>query len=613
MNFLVVFFLVLQSVVGELSYVCFNATNSTINQYFNYVVNDKCGELPFSLEVEYNGSLTLGGEYFIKRGLSKTINSDRLSIIQMSRQTNYVDVNCDNPIYFEEGHGLKSMYLLEYGDRSFWSFNNSNLPPGFLFLFGVRANVWAPTNLTVLSSNSVYMHSMGYQFFYYVKQNIEAFVYFKGYNSTEYSVPFVRTARVNKTTQDCVYQFSFENMLPPDVDAADYKMIPICERKNITRYVQCFWSKGLFTDCSCQLKETSGKVKTSSGFNYPDCKELGKLFDFELGSENTYIVFDTVNTTHWADMIIPQRMTSLTFVVSIETGKALEIDNDFSLPTFPFTVYGGLHINGQLTIETAAEYIIQKLSFSSVEIDKLIDEHTIILSSILSEKNIQMLEENGIRSICGGDGYTKRFAKESASTIGSVGCKCEMRDETSFVQFDCNETSLEEHSQLDLVMSRSEYNGGEFERYWHSLTFSGNGYRTLKGLKHVIANCVFSGTRNYVIDTVLICESVTIEDGVNIHVKNQMLAKHVHISGNYNSLTTEAIFSGANSIDLKIESLQIDQITTCVNFAVAQHENFVFNGTHQIGEYTLVETERLQRVCITGTEDKHIECTIDGP
>ncbi|GAT97120.1 hypothetical protein CL6EHI_065240 [Entamoeba histolytica] len=580
-----------------------------------------CGKYPTSIDVEWYGTDTLGGNYTIKKGTANVVGDDHIEIVQKARLSWDNTEECDTFVNFEEGHGLNSIGLNELGRRSHWVLANTHLPDPFVFTFGVREMVWSNTFLNVTKNSAVYMYTQGYEFFYFTKNEPEAFVLFKVINDswleiTENTRPFIRTTRINTTDKSCIYQFSTYQLQEPDVDNSDFKMISICQRQEVHRYVQCFWSKGQFTDCTCK-PEKSGSVKTSDNLKYPDCHYLSYLFDLSLNIDNTYIEFDTVNTTTWSDFLIPQRMDSLVFNLTAEGSEYITINNDFSLPTFGFTVYGGLKVNGVLTIETCAEYLFNKLEFKDIIIDSLIDDNSIVFAAEVSSECSNKLREKKILPACGNS--IKRWIK-TEKEVGYENCDCDVKDETSFEQFDCLPVSLMKDSKLDLIMKRSQFDGGENDRYWENIMFSGNGNKTLKGKSHHIKKCTFSSGRSYIIDTNLYCEEAIIEKSVNLDVQGNIDIKNLIIEGNYHNFNQQPIINLSNTSKLTgLKSINFQSITECIEL-ILTNNNYDQIDTKEIectygndaSKCNIILTEKLFRICPSTNEKYEIECVVYG-
>ncbi|ELP87042.1 serine-threonine protein kinase, partial [Entamoeba invadens IP1] len=610
-------FVTIFGALSEPSFHCYNPVNRTILMYFNTEKGKfDCLPLPPTVRVDWVGTDDFGGTYYIGNGTADYIGSTTLSIVQMSRSNNSVNVDCKNPIIFEAGHGLTNMTLVDYGDRTYWSFDNKNLPEGFGFEFKKKPLVWAPTTLNVTSKSTVYMIADDYMYYHIYKNESDAFIYYEGLSDVSGSIPFVRTHRYDDTSYDCVYQFSSKVLLMPDVSDSNFKMINVCERRNVTRYLQCFWSKGQFTDCTCKSTTHEKTLKTSNGLNYPDCLHLSKLYDLGLNYENTQLLIDTPLTATWNDFVIPQRMESLT--VDFDTEKVnkedqvLFIDNDFSLPTFPFTVNGGFIVNGVLTIETAAEYSFDELFCQEISVDSLVEANVIIFSSKVNLTVKEKLVSQGLVSVCGADGETQRWVKKAESQL--VSCGCRVTDDNSFSEFDCNRTSLEKASQLELMMSRSEYNGQHFDRYWKAILFEGSGKRTLSGKSHTITTCAFqSSNKEYAINTNLMCTNTEINSGVSIEVNGAFQTKSLTIKGDFLKTNDAPIFRANSSMFNELNDITVEQMTSssteCINLVLfTQKQEEVTSRV--VGEYTLFSTDQILRLCPTNHIDTSITCEV---
>ncbi|EDR24909.1 serine-threonine protein kinase, putative [Entamoeba dispar SAW760] len=613
-----ILFIVFVNRINGLS-ICYIPNNNTLLTYGTAPIEPNvCNSVPQQITID-SGTPR---KYTFQGGISTIIGKDTINIRQQLVNN---DAEKTTQIIFEKDNGLKSISLGETAIKCSWIITNENTGSEFVYFFAYKNEAWGFTKITAKTSFPLYIYTQSYELFELTRTNSDSFVFFNGINDTHNTLettnkPYINTIR-KSFTNDCIYQFSSYYIGGAGVNDGNYKMISICERNSIQRYVQCYWSKGSYTDCSCKPVSKEPKIKTSGNLKYPDCHYLSYLYDFSLNTENTYVEFDTVNTTSWSDFLIPQRMESLTLDITANGIDFLTINTDFSLPSFPFKVYGGLNIIGELTFETAADYYFKNLTFKKVMIDEYIDDNTIIFASIVNENDAKKLEsiETPSKKIiqvlptCGTVDTIRRFVKNPGdeSSDSYLGCKCIVETENTFEQFDCEEVSKEPTSQLDLIISKSIYDGNSFIRYWNNIKFTGNGYRTLKGLRHNAKICTFIADRTYIIDTELYCDEVNIEKGVTIEVKGNFYIKTLNILEEYSNLNQKPIFISSPLILTDLSSISFTlPLQSCIELVTS---SLIYNlDVKNFGDYSLVGLEHLLRVCPSKSINKAVECEMDG-
>ncbi|BFU25467.1 hypothetical protein CL6EHI_174920 [Entamoeba histolytica] len=599
--------------------ICYIKSNNTLLGYGTTTKPNIC-ELKTPPQIIIDSGIP--PTYTFRSGTSAGINNDTINIRQQLVNNDWEKTT---QIIFEKGHGLKSISLGETAIKCSWSISNENIVSDFVYFFAYKNEAWGFTKISAKTSFPLYIYTQSYELFELTRTNSEPFVFFNGINTTHNTLettskPYINTIR-KSFTKDCIYQFSSYYIGGAGVNDGNYKMISICERNSIQRYVQCYWSKGSYNDCSCKPVSKEPKIKTSGNLKYPDCHYLSYLYDFSLNIENIYVEFDTVNTTTWSDFLIPQRMESLTLVITANGVDFLTINSDFSLPSFSFKVYGGLNITGELIFETAANYYFKNLTFEKVMVDEYIDDNTILFASTVNEidakklESIETLNKKIVQVLptCGTVDTIRRFVKSPGDKDSDsyLGCKCTVETETIFEQFDCEEVSKEPTSQLDLIISKSIYDGNNFIRYWNNIKFTGNGYRTLKGLRHNAKICTFIADRRYTIDTELYCDEVNIEQGVTIEVKGNLYIKTLNILEDYSNLNQKPIFISSPLILTNLSSITFAHpLQSCVELVAS---SLIYDSNvKNFSDYSLVGLEHLLRVCPKGSINTAVECEMDG-
>ncbi|ELP88151.1 serine-threonine protein kinase, putative [Entamoeba invadens IP1] len=610
--------------------ICYQSDTNNATLFYKALVPSTC-VVPQNVEFKWSGSSVIGADYTFKSGAATSIGKHSLTISQNCRgdvagdKANENSVS-KNSLIFEDGHGMDYFVLNEQGIRAFWYVENKHLD-GVVFEFMTRSDVWASSVVLINSDKPLYVYTQGYEFFNVTRLNPEAFVLFKVINedfinNAGITHPFVRTERINAKDQTCVYQYNAFNFSAPDVKNTDFKMISICNRGSIDRYVQCFWSKGKYTDCSCKPKVQEGTIRTTGSFNYPDCRYLSRLYDFNLYTNNEYVIFDSYNTTTWADFLIPQRMNSLTFevdVTDVPNVTFLSILSSFLLPNFPFTVYGGLNVTEELTIDSVADYYIERLVFNTISVDKYIDDGAIVIATnLINDTNRELMEGQNLYPVCGEKGQIQRWMKLDTLTkpvdYNAIrDCSCTVKSDTLLDQFDCNETSLIETSQLELIIEKSVFDGGNFNRFWAKMEFKGNGGRTLRGLSHTVQNCIFLSDKTYTIATNLTCKNAEIQDRVNLIIEEShaFVAETITLTSIYKNLNGKPVFYAHNKILESTQVLLADSQNECLEL-VENGEDYG-SGTIESDTSTLVKINQLLRVCPTSKVEKSVLCTATKP